>query len=1121
MALRGLGGAYRRAHVDPASLRPGDATVAGLDVVASSAALDRAWRMDGLWYGLARVFWRASVGYLCIGACLVIVTPLAPMLIERLIGNPTTRNATLLTAVLIAAAVVRFIGTVAVRNLVYRIDLTVQQVIFRRLLRAGDGWLGRRNKAPTTVLLEYAQMTSQIAFVPELVVQCTLALVLMVVLIVSFGWVGFAVCVVVGIGVGVLTRLAARTSDLAKDFLDTEQLRSSMIEVLATKWQTVGRARLGAAALMQIQSIRARQQLLLQTWSRSSALNTMADRGLTGFAVWLAASLALALGSDLDAGSAVGLLVLVRMLMNAVASSLATYRTVSFTHRIGLDLKDLIRETNREAEPSVANTIPHGSRVLVVGEDDAEIDAWLRTTLSLEDESTDCWVGRSQPAFDGSVAQNVVLWSRPVHMPSYHTAVEISGLVGGDRSDDWTDERRISGEHESLSDGELVRLSLARALYCNPRTLVLDDVFAPLDPATAEEICGQLLGARDRPTTFIRTTRPEPVRWVDHVAVVQGSHVKYLRRDQFAAAELSNLLGDLSGELSDDEPDPVQQGSPNDRCRYVFHDEFDPPGCDSFDAVRGDGLASGLRRVLAAAWPRWAVITIIALLGIGSLAELLIASLVEAATRSLPALAALGAVVLLGGGAVYGGRLLSLSTCRPRVDGIHERLVTALIHGRFAGRHHILPTRLGRDFYAFEIRVPTAVTAYVAGCLAISVALLLVLSAGPAAIPPLVLLSVLGAIQLKRGQTALVAATQLSAAARVPLLNFGSRCVGDTGFHQSSPQRQALIERFTELGAIRGAAIARWSQVQLRTLLGVEVLSLGVLAVAVWSATLGGPRLGIASGVVIYAAYMFSQQVGALIDQTQMMNGVLQGGTRVLDLAAEGDAATHGGDAVDVSGPLDLAARSSNDAPVLAVAKAVAAKHEHGVANPVDLRLFPGDWQVVVGASGVGKSTLLRCLSGAAPLMTGKIFLCPPRSRIAIAESDLPALPVPVGDLFDDAGHTILQSLLAATQRGAIPHDRLLAELSHPERQLVGLARAVATDPALLLLDESTSALQAAHEVAVLDSVRMMLPEAAALVVLHRRANRDHVGTVAPLVLESRRKLSSERHVLDAPTPSG
>lgn len=179
----------------------------------------------------------------------------------------------------------------------------------------------------------------------------------------------------------------------------------------------------------------------------------------------------------------------------------------------------------------------------------------------------------------------------------------------------------------------------------------------------------------------------------------------------------------------------------------------------------------------------------------------------------------------------------------------------------------------------------------------------------------------------------------------------------------------------------------------------------------------------------------------------------------------------------------------------------------------VSLRAEPGQISAVIGPNGAGKSTLLRTLNGALPLAGGELVLdgAPLSSysrravsrRIAVVaqEADL-RFPVTVIEFvlggrfaWANAGAwgweterdlEIARNVLIETELQALD-NRPMNELSGGERQRAVLARALATEASILLLDEPTANLDLSHQATMMRLVRGRCNQhrASAIVVTH------------------------------------
>ena len=229
---------------------------------------------------------------------------------------------------------------------------------------------------------------------------------------------------------------------------------------------------------------------------------------------------------------------------------------------------------------------------------------------------------------------------------------------------------------------------------------------------------------------------------------------------------------------------------------------------------------------------------------------------------------------------------------------------------------------------------------------------------------------------------------------------------------------------------------------------------------------------------------------------------------------------------------------------MLSVRELRAGYGSHQVLRGVTLDCAAGELLAVVGPNGCGKTTLLRAISGIIPIRGGDV---------SIAGEGLPGLrPAALARLVavvpQNAAMPARYTAFQIAMLGRTPHlrllqsegardaaivreamerthcwdlrDRYVDELSGGERQRVVIARALAQQPRLLLLDEPTSHLDIAHQVEVFALIRELCHErgiAAVAVVHDLTLAATYADRVAVMDRGAVRACGDPAEIVDAP----
>ncbi len=164
--------------------------------------------------------------------------------------------------------------------------------------------------------------------------------------------------------------------------------------------------------------------------------------------------------------------------------------------------------------------------------DSASIDNW-------DSEKLGQFIGympQDVELFDGSVAENIARFQNiePDHVVEAAQKAGVHELILQLPNGYDTD---IGPNGQALSGGQRQRLALARAMYKNPKVIVLDEPNSNLDAEGEKALANAIANAKEASSTVIIVShRPALLSYTDNIAVLnRGALVKFGERDKILA----------------------------------------------------------------------------------------------------------------------------------------------------------------------------------------------------------------------------------------------------------------------------------------------------------------------------------------------------------------------------------------------------------------------------------------------------------------------------------------------------------------------------------------------------------------------------------------------------------
>src|SRR5882724_3723444 len=332
--------------------------------------------------------------------------------------------------------------------------------------------------------------------------------------------------------------------------------------------------------------------------------------------------------------------------------------------------------------------------------------------------------------------------------------------------------------------------------------------------------------------------------------------------------------------------------------------------------------------------------------------------------------------------------------------------------------------------------------------------------------------------------------------------------------HQERNQTEAFMERASE----RMKALNHRELVEvLFSACYMGIIALGTIAIlgyGGYQVFIGALTIG---GVVAFYSYVGAlfDPLGAAVHIYSQLNRLRTNIRRIREVTERAPGVPEMPGAVSFPSPLrgyvemeGVSFSYCEDAPVL---------------DGIDLKLQPGEKVALVGMSGSGKSTIAKLIARLYDVHRGTVYI----DGMDVRELRLESLRTKVSYLLQDAvlfDRTLKENLLlgnplARTQElhralEIADMEGLLQRLpkgwdtpvgprgnalSGGERQRVALARAVLQNPSILLLDESTSALDAPSERRIFMNLAQHFPKQTIVFVSHRIASLKWVDRIIVL----------------------
>jgi len=211
------------------------------------------------------------------------------------------------------------------------------------------------------------------------------------------------------------------------------------------------------------------------------------------------------------------------------------------------------------------------------------------------------------------------------------------------------------------------------------------------------------------------------------------------------------------------------------------------------------------------------------------------------------------------------------------------------------------------------------------------------------------------------------------------------------------------------------------------------------------------------------------------------------------------------------------------------------------VLKDVTFHIEPGEKLAIVGATGSGKSTIIRLLARFYDFAPGQMFLddidlmeiqsSEVRRRIGIVLQDFHVFSGSVADNVSLGNPGISRAQVETAARLVHAHDFIMRlpngydepliergqNLSQGQRQLLAFARVLAADPEILVLDEATASIDTETELLIQDALRVLTKGRTSIVIAHRLQTIQEADRVLVLQHGEVKEVGTHEQLLSRP----